>query len=1047
MIYQRRVFLLNNVYFDQKLVSLYSNIRLLVRDELGKPPFRALIGLRIFSIKTTKSRKAKQRIIELPRCVKRAWSPVETQLGSSFDCRMTEKIKLSGLESFLMRIADYLRKNMEESEYKEYIFGLLFLKRMSDVFEEKREVLKKDYQHLPEDALQSILEDKTTYGETFFVPKRARWNEGWYDQENGTDVPALRDLKTDIGPMLNKALTAIEDANSEVLQGIFKDRINFNKMSVDGTPVVKNSDLRKMIEEFNNFPPLLNKNFEFPDLLGAAYEFVLKYFADSAGKKGGEFYTPNTVVRMLVKLLQVDEGMSIYDPTVGSGGMLIQSYQYIEDEGKNPKNLALYGQDNKDGVVAICKMNMIFHDIFGSHIKYGDTLVNPQHTKNGKIMKFDRVIANPPFSQKYSTEEMKYKDRFIYGFTPEDAKQADLMFVQHMLASCDENKGGRVVVVMPHGVLFRGRKEKEIRTAMLQRDVDVLEGVISLPPQLFYGTGIPACVMVFSKRKSDDMKGKVFFINADREYKEGKKQNTLRPEDIEKISYVYLNKMEVPNYSRLVDLSEIEQNGYTLNIRKYVDNTPAPEHHDVHAHLVGGVPAVEIEEINSNLSSKIHFDAFTLFSSGNDSYRHFAVNNRDEIKQAVEESSEVNAVVSQLHDNLSSWWKTASEEFATIAGHRDALLPKVRNSLMQSMRQTLEPVGMLDQHQVAGIFVNWWDGVKYDLKTIMQRKWDIDLIYPEYRDLVTAMFFANERQAIDKKQEDVANCEANIEDIVEQILESVDYEPEEPAEGEEAKEIKHTPKLAHEQLAVALKGCEEDSDDANELKAYSAQLKDCEEALKAAKSELDQLQKTLDLHLELKCLGVESKKQYVVGLLNQANNEIAEVTQHATAFLEQSGLQFCIPSEDASIETILASLDEIKKSVPSNKNKRTAEQNALLTKVAQAKDVLKEPKKKFTKLQKEVVKIQQVLSGYDATMQSIGGQITEEETRTLILQKHYNIIADQLNRYTEQEKREVIAACEHLFDKYATSAQQITADRNKVMNELNDILKKLKYVD
>lgn len=160
MICQKRVFLLNNVYFDQKLVSLYSNIRLLVRDEWGKPPFRASIGLRIFSIKTTKSRKAKQRIIELPRCVKRAWSPVETQLGSSFDCRMTEKIKLSGLESFLMRIADYLRKNMEESEYKEYIFGLLFLKRMSDVFEEKREVLKKDYQHLPEDALQSILEDK-----------------------------------------------------------------------------------------------------------------------------------------------------------------------------------------------------------------------------------------------------------------------------------------------------------------------------------------------------------------------------------------------------------------------------------------------------------------------------------------------------------------------------------------------------------------------------------------------------------------------------------------------------------------------------------------------------------------------------------------------------------------------------------------------------------------------------------------------------------------------------------------------------------------------
>ena len=960
---------------------------------------------------------------------------------------MTEKIKLSGLESFLMRIADYLRKNMEESEYKEYIFGLLFLKRMSDVFEEKREQERKKYLHLPLEAQESILEDKTTYGDTFFMPKRARWNEGWYDDEEQTEVPAIRDLKNNIGPMLNKALTAIEEANSDVLQGIFKDRINFNKMSVDGTPVVKNSDLRKMIEEFNNFPPLLNKNFEFPDLLGAAYEFVLKYFADSAGKKGGEFYTPNTVVRMLVKLLQVDEGMSIYDPTVGSGGMLIQSYQYIEDEGKNPKNLSLYGQDNKDGVVAICKMNMIFHDIFGSHIKYGDVLVNPQHTKNGKIMKFDRVIANPPFSQKYSTEEMKYKDRFIYGFTPEDAKQADLMFVQHMLASCDEKKGGRVVVVMPHGVLFRGRKEQEIRTAMLQRDVDVLEGVISLPPQLFYGTGIPACVMVFAKRKFDNMKGKVFFINADREYKEGKKQNSLRPEDIEKISYVYLNKMEVPNYSRLVDLEEIERNKYTLNIRKYVDNTPAPERHDVHAHLVGGVPVDEIKEINNQLADKIHYDAFSLFRGSSDKYRQFAIENKDEIKPKIEDNKEVNTVVKQLHDRLSQWWETASEEFATIAGHKDARLPKVRANLMASMREALEPVGMLDQHQVAGIFVNWWDGVKYDLKTIMQRKWDIDLIYPEYNQLVVDRFFLDEQSAIDKQQEEIVNIEAVLEELVERALESVDYEPEESSDGEETKEAKHTSKLAYEQLEIALKGCDDGIAEAEELKTIQDQLKQAEGELKAAKAELDRLQKVLELHLELKCLGLDNKKQYATGLLEQAYREIDEQSQLARAFLGQSGLMAFVSDDSASIDDIFEKLDEAKKSVPSSKKKRTAEQESLLVKVARTKEVLKEPKKKFTKLQNEIAKIQQVLDGYDAEMESIGGLITEEETRALILQKHYNIIADQLNRYTEQERREVIMACEHLFDKYATSARQIEAKRNDMMNELNGILKNLKYVD
>lgn len=961
---------------------------------------------------------------------------------------MKDKIKLSGLESFLMRIADQLRKSMDESEYKEYIFGLLFLKRMSDVFEEKQEQVRKDYKHLPLEAQEAILEQKSTYGETFFVPKRARWNTGWHDEENDKDVPALRDLHENIGPMLNKALTAIEESNSDVLQGIFKDRINFNKMSVDGTPVVKNADLRKLIEEFNNFPPLLNRNFEFPDLLGAAYEFILKYFADNSGKKGGEFYTPNTVVRMLVKLLQVDEGMSVYDPTVGSGGMLIQSYQFVEDEGKNPQDLALYGQDNKDGVVAICKMNMIFHDIFGSHIKLGDVLANPQHTKNGRIMTFDRVIANPPFSQNYTTEEMKYKDRFCYGFLPENAKKADLMFVQHMLASCKDD--GRVVVVMPHGVLFRGKKEKEIRTALLQPDVDVLEGVISLPPQLFYGTGIPACVMVFAKRKSDDMKHKVFFINADREYKEGKKQNTLRPEDIEKISYVYLNKMKVDNYSRLVDLSEIAANDYTLNIRKYVDNTPAPEKHDVHAHLVGGVPSTEIDSIKSGLADKIQYDVATIFEGDptKQKYCDFAINKKEQIKDSVEGSDNVNAIIANMHSCLAEWWKVASQEFATLAGNKDARLPKVRTNLMLTMKAALEPLGMLDQHQVAGIFVNWWDGVKYDLKTIIQRGWDVDLIFPESSDLVVSAFFGQEASEIKATNDEISGIETKIEELVENALEAIDYEPEEPEDGEEAKEVKHTSKLALEQLAIALSECsDDDSDEKASLETMINGIKSSENALKESKARLSQQEEQLSLKVEIKCLGNEEKKNYVLGLLEQTKSEISELTGQAVDALDRANCLFDGSIDCTSMSTINESLDNIKSSIPSSKKQRTAEDEAKLAKINVAKKALKAVQKQYDKLQKEVGKMTGIIQMYDDLLASIGGKITEEETRDLILQKHYCIIAQQLDRYVDGEKRDVISALEHLHDKYSVSAKELSADRDKIMGELNGILKNLHYID
>ena len=766
-------------------------------------------------------------------------------------------IKKSELYSSLWKSCDELRGGMDASQYKDYVLVLLFVKYVSDKYAGQKNAMVE-------------------------IPKRGSFS----------DMVALKGDK-EIGDKINKIIAKLAEANG--LKGVI-DQTDFNDPAKLGSG-------KEMVDRLSNLVGIFDKpeldfrgnRAEGDDLLGDAYEYLMRNFATESGKSKGQFYTPAEVSRIMAKVIGIRAAKSgtqtIYDPTCGSGSLLLKGH----DEAKSAtgKDLAIYGQENDLATWALAKMNMFLHDCPSAEIWKGNTLSSPHFTEKGNLKTFDFVVANPPFSSKawsngVNTEHDPF-GRFAYGVPP--AKNGDYAFLLHVLASL--KSAGKGAIIMPHGVLFRGNVEGDIRKQIVRRGY--IKGIIGLPPNLFFGTGIPACIVVLDKENAAARKG-MFMIDASHAFLKDGNKNRLREQDIHKIVDAFNKQAEIPKYARMVPLAEIEANDFNLNLPRYVDSMEPEDLQDIDAHLRGGIPDRDISELDRywQVFPSLRATLFTPFNRHGYSVLKVA---QPQIKQTIYKHPEFESFRQSVTKLFEKWKATQTSALKEIkVGDKPKVLIQ---ALTEDLLATFQKVKLVDPYDVYQHLMDYWAAtmqddayllVKEGWRAVLEGNPNTDLIPTT---LIVRRYFAADQAAIEQ-------LEANRDAITTEIEEL--HEEHGSEDGLLADAMNDKDKLTKVSVKTRIAEIAGDPDAGDERKLLNAYLALIEKEA-AANIKIREAVKALDAKVaakygklskdEIKTLVVDDKWMGTLAAVVQA--ELDRVSQALTGRIRQLAERYATP--------------------------------------------------------------------------------------------------------------------------------------------------------